>query len=181
MSNHVEGGRRLIDRILSPAYVEGLAALSMPDLRARRAECEEEEALLSYERRLLHARLDILSAEQARRAGGGGGPSLVSRLAEILADEPRQSRGAFSRDVATPSFDQPRRRVEKLVSDDTLATLAEIPDDRVAAIAASLVSTEAEVSEQRRAVQGVLDALTQEVMRRYKSGEADPSDVLTGR
>ncbi|MBI4729608.1 MAG: aerial mycelium formation protein [Acidobacteria bacterium] len=175
------GGRRRIDRILAPEFLDGLGGISLPDLRSKRTECVEEETLLSYERRLLQGRLDILEAELRRRSGEETG-SIVERLAEILADEPRPSRGAFPQAVALPSFDNPRRRVEKLVSDDTLASLPELPDDRVREIVEALRSAEQAVSEQRREVQRVLDEVTGEVGRRYKTGEADPTDVLsTGR
>lgn len=172
------GGRRRIDRILEPDYARDIGQLALAELRARREECSEEEALLSYERRLLHGRLDILGAELDRRAGKEG--SIVDRLAEILADDPRPSRGAFPQDRPLPSFENPRRRVEKVVSDDTLANLPELGDDRIREIVESLRAIEHEVSEQRRAVQSVLDTLTQEVARRYKTGEADPTDVLSG-
>lgn len=172
------GGRRRIDRILAPEYLDGLGAVPLPDLRAKRAECVGEETLLSFERRLLQGRLDILEAELRRRSGEDAGP-IMERLAAILADEPSPSRGAFPQAVALPSFDNPRRRVEKLVSDDTLASLPDLPDDRVREIVEALRSAEQALSEQRREVQRVLDAVTGEVGRRYKTGEADPTDVLS--
>jgi hypothetical protein len=160
-------GNRRSDRILDPSYLEGLEALDEDRLRALRDECEEEESVLSYERRLLHARLDIIRAEIARRASGGSAKSLIDRLPEILtAGEQPTHRGSFPKLDAPPVFDPPRRRIEKLVNDDTLARLPDLSDERVATILADLESVEGEISESRRAVQAVLDRLSEELGRR---------------
>src|ERR687896_2054292 len=83
----VEQKRRLVERITDPAYLEGLADKDLAELRAMREECREGELELSFERRLCQARIDILSAELERRAGGGGEGDLVSRLPQILAKD----------------------------------------------------------------------------------------------
>lgn len=172
-------GKRRIDRILASGYLDDLAAKPMPEIRTMRAEAEEEEASLSYERRLLQGRIDILEAELTRRSGGSG-PSLIELLPKILADDSPSSRGAYPRRDPTPPTDRPKRRVEKLISDDTLTNLAGLDDDDVRAVVTTLRDAEREVSESRRHVQNVLDQLQAEIARRYKSGEADPADILVG-
>lgn len=172
-------GKRRIDRILEPEFLRGVEQRSTNEVRVLRSDCSEEEALLSYERRILHGRLAILRAELDRRAGGGTS-SIVDKLPEILADERRQSRGSFpSHDPHL--YDRPSRRVSKLVTDDTLANLADHDDDAIRAHTREFEEAEREVSAQRRSVLDVLDALNRELARRYQSGEADPNDVLTGR
>jgi len=172
--------RRRIDRITTEGYLEGLQQRSLPEIREMRVEATEEADLLSYERRLLHGRLAILRAEIERRRGGGGGPSLVDQLPTILSDEGRgPSRGQFPSKAPRLEFEHPKRRVSKLISDDTLANLPNLDDQQLAAIVAELESAETEVSDTRRAVLDVVDALNAELGRRYKSGEADPSDVLS--
>jgi anti-sigma-K factor RsiG len=174
----MKGGRRPIDRITDEEYLAGLQTRSVDQIREMRAECEKEESLLSYERRLLHARLDILKAELERRHSGGQG-SLVEQLPKILADAPRASRGAFPKDVELPTFENPRRRVEKLVSDDTLARLPTIADEEIDELISSLAGVEREVSDDRRAVQKVLDEINGELVRRYQADPPDPADVLS--
>jgi len=160
-------GKRRSDRILDPSYLEGLDALDEDRLRAMREECEEEENVVSYERSLIHSRLSILNAEIARRANGGPAQSLIDRLPEILAGgKPSTHRGAFPKLDAPAIYETPRRRVEKLVNDDTLARLPELSDDEVHEIVATLEATEREVSESRRAIQAVLDRLIEELGRR---------------
>ncbi|MEV0693230.1 hypothetical protein [Streptomyces sp. NPDC050388] len=66
-----------------PAPEPELIARSLPDLRALRRDAQRDEADLSYVRRLLQGRIDILRAELARRTpvdgpvgvGAGGGTS----------------------------------------------------------------------------------------------------------
>lgn len=173
-------GRRRIDRIVSEGYLEGLAERSLSEIREMRLEATEEGDLLSYERRLLHGRTAILRAEIERRKGGGGGGSLVEQLPKILAEEGRgPSRGQFPAKDPRIEFEHPKRRVSRLVSDDTLANLANLSDDEIETIVAELVDAESEVSTTRRKVLDVVDSLNAELGRRYRSGEADPSDVLT--
>lgn len=173
----MKGGRRPIDRITDEGYLAGVRERSVEEIRKQREECEKEETLLSYERRLLHGRLDILKAELERRRTGGEG-SLVDRLPQILADSPRTSRGAFPKDVELPTFENPRRRVEKLVSDDTLARIPSLGDDEIEELVSSLSSVEREVSDDRRAVQKVLDEINAELVRRYQTEPPGPADVV---
>lgn len=171
-------GKRRIDRITAEAYLDGLSDRPMPEVRTMRDECREEETVLSFERRLLHARMDILRAELERRTGGGA--SLLERLPAILAGEEggASTRGAYPGKDPVLDFDQPKRRVEKLIADSTLMNIKNLDAAEVDRIVGVLSEAEREVSESRRTVQRVLDAINAEIARRYKSGEANPGDVL---
>ena len=160
-------GNRRSDRILDPSYLEGIEQLDEETLRARKDECEEEENVLSYERRLLHARLDIIRAEIKRRETGESSRSLIDRLPEILtSDEQPTHRGSFPNLDPPQIYDPPRRRIEKLVNDDTLARLPDLSDEEVQTILGDLEGIEGEVSESRKAVQSVLDRIIEELGRR---------------
>ena len=171
-------GNRRIDKVLDPEFVEGLGQLSLDDLRERRKEAEQEETDLSYMRRLLQGRLDILRAELARRSGEGS--DLVDALPQILADEPSGGpRGLGRHMAAEPSrADAHRRYVEALVADVDLSNPDAHDDDSLRRVLQTLEAEEQKVSESRRSVQKVMDALTGEVTRRYREGDADPSDLL---
>ena len=171
-------GNRRIDKVLDPEFVEGLGQLSLDDLRERRKEAEQEETDLSYMRRLLQGRLDILRAELARRDGTGS--DLVDALPQILADEPSGGPRGLGRHVtAEPSrADAHRRYVEALVADVDLSNPDAHDDASLRRVLETLEAEEQKVSEARRAVQKVMDALTGEVTRRYREGDADPSDLL---
>jgi hypothetical protein len=66
-----------------------LASLSDPDLKQLIARLEAEENEISYQRRMLHGKLDILRAELVARLQQKGEGELgqvdIDRLTEILA------------------------------------------------------------------------------------------------
>ena len=172
MSEHA--GHRRIDKIRDPAFVAGLADLPLEDLRARRDDCLAEREYLSLLRRLLQGRAEILKAEVEARKSGDTVP-LVDRLSEILADDdhPVTSRGEAVR-VAIPEEEMllARRRVERLAGDAEISDPSALDDDALGAAITALVTEEEGVSDARRDVFDALDALQDELKRRYKD---DPS------
>jgi hypothetical protein len=174
--------RRLVERITDPGYLEGVADKALADLRSMRDECKEAETEISFERRLAQARIDILSAELDRRAGRGGEGDLMSRLPQILATEART--GDLPLPSRAPDFsiprnaDIPRRRIEEIVGEQTLSRLPSLPTEEVKGILLSLAEHEKSLSARRKAIQEVMDTVQAEVVRRYVSGEADPTAAL---
>jgi hypothetical protein len=183
-ANHQEesvpqNGNRRIDRIRDPAYLEDLDGLSLDDLRARRDESMAEREYLSLLRRLVQGRAEILKAELDARGGGKDAGPLIDRLSEILGgDETRAgaSRGeALKIGVPDDELSLARRSVEKLVADAGISDPSALDDERLAEAVETLVSQETRVSETRAAVIVVLDALQDELKRRYKE---DPTQAL---
>ena len=183
-------GRRLTERVLDPSYLSDLRLRTIEQLRALRAEAKDAETELSFERRLCQGRIDILQAELERREGAvtedGVDGGLIARLPEILASrgaarpvEEETPLPARAPTVAIPrSADAPRRRVEEIVAEQTLARLESLASEEIEQIVASLAGHEHNLSQKRRAAQDVLDRLQAEIVRRYTSGEADPSAHL---
>lgn len=174
------GGNRRIDHVLATGFLDRLQDVGLDELRTMRSEAEQEETDLSYLRRLLQGRMDILKAEVARRSGGEG-DSLIDLLPGILADEtsPDSPHGSGRHAVAEPSrADLHRRQVEALVADVDLSNTGAHDDASLTRVLAVLEREEAEVSTNRRAVQDVMDKLTAEVTRRYREGDASVTDLL---
>ncbi|MQA07804.1 MAG: aerial mycelium formation protein [Pseudonocardiaceae bacterium] len=173
------GGRRRIDRVLAADYIEGLADLPLEELRGRRDESAQEEADLSYLRRLLHARIDIVLAEQQRRAEGGS-QTVVERLVSILADNAVGPAAGLGRHkLVEPSrAEAHRRHVEALVSDADLSDVGSLADERLAVALSTYREEEASVSSRRREVQAVMDKLNAEIGERYRAGTASVDDLL---
>ncbi len=48
VTEFLAGGRRRIDRVLAPGYVDGVETLDLEELRVRRADADQEEVDLSY-------------------------------------------------------------------------------------------------------------------------------------
>lgn len=178
----VPGGKRRIDRVLDPRFVADADRLELDDLRRRRGEAEAEEEGISYLRRVLQGRIDILRAELLRRSNGAGGShdvaGLVAGLPGILGDA---GSGSFA---AIPKIRLPlpngryRRGLERLVSDATIARLPELDVAELTRAVEFLCREEERVSANRRAVQRVVDVLRGELARRYRDGTASVAQLL---
>lgn len=174
------GGRRRIDRVLAPEYVQHLGRLELDEVRHRRDDAAQEETDLSYLRRLLHGRIDIVRAEQKRRAEGGSS-SVVERLAEILADNvvgPAPSGSGRHQPLEPSRAEAHRRHVEALVSDADLTDVGSLPDERLELALRTYVAEEESVSQRRREVQVVVDLLNEEIGARYRAGSASVDRLL---
>jgi hypothetical protein len=175
--------RRRIDRVTDPAYLEGLSEHGLPELRAMRDDCREEEARLSYARRVAQGQADIARAEQRRRQGeGGDDDSLVAALTEILADAPAPgSREARSMSVYSGEDGLYGARAhDTLVDDGTLSRVPELSDDELAELLERLVAKETQISALRRTVLDHLDALSAELVDRYRDGSVDVDAIVAG-
>ena len=171
-------GNRRIDHIRRPEFLEGVQDLPLDELRRRRDDCLAEREYLSFLRRLLQGRAEILRAEVERRGGGTSEGSLVERLATILTGETQgPSRGEAVK-VGLPEQETllARRQVELLVSDVGISDPSQLDDERLTEAADRLVREEHEVSGSRAEIIKVLDRLQDELKRRYRD---DPSLALT--
>jgi hypothetical protein len=173
-------GNRRIDRVLAEDFLSNLASASLEEVRTLRGEAEQEEVDLSYVRRMVQGRLDIIRAELARRGGAEDG-RLVDRLAQILAEEQRSPAHGLGRHTTLePSrADQHRRYVERLVGDVDLSDVSSRDDDELRRTLETLTEEERKVSAKRREVQRVMDACSAEITRRYRDGEADVAALLS--
>ncbi len=61
--------RRRIDQVMDESFTKGIEDVPIDDLRARRVTCDELDTELSYYRRMLHGRMDLLDFELRRRSG----------------------------------------------------------------------------------------------------------------
>src|ERR687895_1097753 len=153
--------RRLLDRISDPSYLGELPKRPVSELHEMRNECSEAENEVSFERRLCHARIDILTAELDRRTGKHEG-DLLSRLPEILgkdvSTDPEGPLPSRAPDFSIPrNTDVPRRRVEEIVGEGTLSRLPQLQTEEIRSIVGSLAEHEQRVSQRRREVHDVMD------------------------
>jgi hypothetical protein len=178
-----ERKRRLTERMTEEGFLQGLEDMALEDLRALRDDCREGENEISFERRLCQARIDILTAELDRRTGKETG-DLLSRLPEILSDEQEGGGGDSKLPDRAPTFaiprnaDIPRRRVEEIVGETTLARLSQLQPEELQGIITSLAEHERNLSEKRREIHEVVDEVQAEIVRRYTTGQADPTAAL---
>jgi hypothetical protein len=170
-----------LERVLERAYRTDLGALHADELRARRAESQQVEAKLSYLRRLVQGRLDIVSAEIDRRASGtssgdrsGDLSDLVARLPEILADRGRApGPGRMPTNLVPPDDDDLTDELDRISGPSALGMLPDLPDNELEQVAEQLRNLEKRVSSERRSVFEVIDALQGELAGRFEQGDAD--------
>lgn len=147
-------------RVLDPGYLADIDARGIDELRAMHAECLELETEVSYVRRLTQARIDILEAEIGRRERGDSLEDLINSLPQILADpgpraDPVTSRLPMQLAPAHDSEWDPRLAE----FEGTLANLPGLSAEELTASIEGLRALEREVSDQRRALFGVIDRI----------------------
>lgn len=149
--------------------------LSLDELRSKRNEMQQRDDVVSYARRVAQARLDLVRTELARRNSDGdvseevtdvlsqhltGGPARPPRPAEDLSDD------ALSLELDAICSAHHYGRVEDLDE----VELGELAD--------AIEEFEQRVSQDRRARFDRLDALSAELVRRYRDGEANVDTLL---
>ncbi len=171
--------RRRIDRVTGDDYLDDLSSRTPGEIRTMRDECREEEGRLSYARRLLHGQMDIAKAELARRDAGDG-KSLVETLNEILADRPSSgpTRSAGNTTMYSPTGPIGRRRGDRVLEEMPLGRLPDLSDDELVAAVTRLTEEEAAISNMRRVVMDHLDRLQQELITRYRDGDASVDEIV---
>jgi|SRR5947209_5899036 len=164
-----------LDRVLDPARHADLPSLPLEELRALRDECTNAERKVSYLRRLVFGRIDIVLAEVRRRAAGsdpGDLAGLVGELNGALAENVRAPGHERMVSLLPPDIDEITAELEASVGEGGLAGLPELGNDEIAALADHLTELGQHYSERRRALFNRIDAVLAELARRYGNGEA---------
>ncbi len=172
-----------LEEILADGYLGDVAALDIAEVRARRAECKDVETGLSYLRRLVQGRLDVVAAEQQRRAEGDSGEDLedlIARLPAVLAGSTRsEGTGRLPQSLGTGEVDTSLSdELDDILSHGRLSEPGELSDDELASAQSELTEFEAKVSGLRRSLFDRIDALEAELTRRYRTGEASVDSLL---
>jgi|TARA_R110002110_G_scaffold157691_1_gene354744 hypothetical protein len=155
------------------------AGLSLTDLRALRQQLQHEDDVVSYARRVAQARLDLVKSELSRRDAGPdadlnahigvvlsqhltGGPARPPRPAEDLSDNPLAN------------------ELDAVCAEFRFGRLEKLDKTELDSLADAISEFETKVSSDRRERFDRLDALSAELVRRYRDGEADVDSLLEG-
>lgn len=167
--------RRRIDQVLGPDFTERVSDLPLEELRRRRDLAEEVERELSFYRRLIHGRMDLIAFELRRRRGEES-KTLLEALPEILAEglgggvEPGRLRHL------TVELDLPevtgRRDIDKVLDDGATTRITTMSEEELISFQDALAAAEKPVSEQRGHLHEVIDRLQGEIIDRYRRGLA---------
>jgi hypothetical protein len=171
----VTENRRRIDVVLEPDYLDDITEVDLDELRQRRETAEDVETQISYYRRLLHGRMDLLNFELRRRSGEEQ-RSLLEALPEILASgmvvggEPNLRHIDTMPPLPTTTG---RRLIDKIMDDGVLTQLPELTSEELVEAIERLEEVEAQLSVQRRQLHSVIDALQEEIISRYRSQQGE--------
>ncbi len=171
-----------VDRVLADGYLGDLPAKPIADVRAMRDDCRAIEDRVSYLRRIIQGRLDIVSADLRRRAEGGSPldlGTLVEQLPDILSDKGSTGGpGRLPSGLIPPDDPDLTVEIDRVAGPDTLGNLPDLSDEIVAELAHSIGELERRASGSRKALFGRIDVLNGELARRYGTGEADVAALL---
>ncbi|MBZ5740026.1 RsiG family protein [Nocardioides mangrovi] len=146
------------------AEAHDLAGLTLDELRGYRQRLRDEEDRISYWRRLVHARIDVLDA-----SGGVEGSLSLDDLVRVLGD------------TGTGRVRQALHRVRAAEPLPDLPALDEVwtvPADAASGAQARerLVAAEQQLTRYRSALHERIDAATAELVARYRQ---DPTRALS--
>ncbi len=160
-----------VDKVLSPEFLSDVSSISVDDLRARREQAQGVESTLSYVRRLLQARIDILKNSEL---------SVTYKDPSTVTEELSKS---LSHHVKGPEVSS--RFVEVELPEDLHGLADEWINHLTSGVVRDrdellVILEEAErgISAERHKLHDVLKVLSSEVKDRYKSGEASIDSVL---
>lgn len=181
----VTEGRRRVDRVLDAGFIVDLDKVANEELLGRRDDALQEESDVSYTRRLIQGRLDLLRFEVKRRtlpapqrtgSAKQDDAALVKALAGVLAEPSAGGSGPQLRPVPLGAGVEPqvsiysRRAAESAVADVRFSDLRSLSSEELEDAIKLFEGLEGEVSQTRFRLQRVADAIVAEVETRVAAG-----------
>lgn len=143
-----------------------------------RAQLQNEEDVVSFVRRVAQGRLDVIREEKARRAGNADATNATENLAAVFGQQHGGGSARPPRDTDV-SADHPRiAELTALCDSLHFADYAELDADELEQLAGALATFEVTQSAERKALFTRIDALSRELVNRYKSGGASVDSLL---
>jgi len=172
----------LLDHLLDDIDPGVVSEQGIAQLREHRERYQEIDTGLSFGRRLVQGRLDMILVELERRSAGGDASAggLLARLPEVLSQHTRGSGSPRPmRDTELPDFiDILGDELDRILPAERLNRLDELDDANLAQTVEELRAFERRVSAKRHEVHRIIDELQEEIVGRYRSGAASVDDLL---
>lgn len=177
-----------LDPLLVDSYLDGLDRRELEEIRQMRTDCQRAEVALSYVRRLIQGRLDIVHTF-LEYPGADNTPELgdlVQDLPGILTAGPGRPAGfghlpmRLAPDTEDEGLTQElTEELDGVLGADEIGRLGELDRASLEAVADRLTAIERRVSGVRRALHERIDALQWEIVERHKSGRATVDGLLS--
>ena len=154
------------------------ASLSLPVLRAERDTLRQQEDAVSFVRRLAQGRLDLVTAVKRHRADGSGDVSVAEIVRSGVGPAPSTGSARPPRDTEV-SADHPLLAEFDVLCDSLgFDNMADLDDIGLTSLENGIQVFESAQSDLRRRLFDRIDALTAELVRRYRDGDASVDTLL---
>ncbi|MEY2779055.1 MAG: hypothetical protein RL623_235 [Actinomycetota bacterium] len=152
--------------------------LDLAGIRAARAELQSQEDAVSFVRRMAQGRLDIARDEQRRRSANMPTSNTATDLAGVFGQEHGGGSARPPRETNV-STDHPLVvELEQLCERIGFGSIRTLDVDALQRVIDELAAFENARSGERRALFDQIDALTAELVKRYKDGGANVDALL---
>lgn len=179
-----------LQRLLNPTLLAEIGDKGMERLRSIRTELSQAEGDVSLVRRVTQGRLDIVGHEVERRQGGDGATSaadpssLLFEMPDILTDAVDGGSPSSGAGRPVPVLEPGKvalsmiETLDAVASPSQLSGLDQVADAGLADLFGGLREFELELSSIRRQLHDRIDAIQDEIARRYRDGEASVDTLL---
>ncbi len=158
--------------------VEHPKSLSLDELRAARNKMQDEDDVVSYVRRVAQARVDLVRAELHRLERGQTHEDLPSELRVVLSSHLTGGAARPPRGVENLSDNKLSDDLDAVCTAHGFSRIDELDAGELRNLEHELTAFERKVSDDRRERYERLDALSAELVRRYRDGEASVDGLL---
>lgn len=149
---------------------DDLSTLSLDEVRVRRADLQATEDVVSFVRRLAQGRLDIARDEQRRRTSGDtAAGDVTDGIARVFAAERGTGSNRPPRDTAVVTDHPLLAELETLCVESGFGGLRDLDDVELSTCCSRLAEFESRMSTRRKELFVHIDALSSELVRRYRS------------
>ena len=154
------------------------AALSLPDLRAERDALRKHEDAVSFVRRLAQGRVDLVTAVRRHKADGTGEVSVAEIVRSGVGPAPSTGSARPPRDTEVSADHPLLTEFDALCDQLGFDNMVDLDDAGLQALESGLKAFETNQSDIRRQLFDRIDALTAELVRRYRDGDASVDTLL---
>jgi len=165
--------------LLADDALSDIGTRPIGDLRSFRYQAGQVESDVSLIRRIAQGRLDIIGHESQRRKGSSEVAAiddLLYELPDILTDpsEATAARSGRAVEINDPGVTAANlgTRLDSVISPGELSGVGDLSDERLEQSFIKVSEMEQELSDLRRQLHDRIDAVQQEIGRRYRDGEA---------
>jgi len=155
-------------------------AMTTAELRSARANLQMQEDVISFVRRMAQGRCDLARDEQRRRVDGtpASGMSVVD-IANVFGQEHGGGSSRPPRETNISADHELVVELERLCERVGFGELRTLDDDALELAIAEIEKFELARSAERKSLFAKIDALTTELVKRYKDGGANVDTLLT--